>query len=41
VFLTERLCVLLFGKPKDLETLVSLLDPETFEGTAGPARIDR
>ena len=33
VFLTEQLCVLLFGKPKDLETLLSLLDPDTFEGT--------
>ncbi len=33
VFLSERLCVLLFGKPKDLETLLSLVDPETFEGT--------
>ncbi len=33
VFLSEKLCVLLFGKPKDLATLLSLLDPETFEGT--------
>ena len=33
VFLTEKLCVLLFGKPKDLETLLSLLDPDTFAGT--------
>lgn len=33
VFLSEQLCVLLFGHPKDLDTLLSLLDPETFEGT--------
>lgn len=32
VFLTEQVCVLLFGKRKDLETLQSILDPETFDG---------
>ncbi len=33
VFLTEKMCLYLFGQPKNLETLYSMLDPETFEGT--------
>ena len=33
VFLTEKMCLYLFGVRKDLDTLFDMLDPDTFEGT--------